>query len=273
MGRVERRMYKQQRKRKWLLLLILTVGIMILLVKRLPDDFISEYIPKPTETSSASSFDQTIEKREVTLAQDVWYAIQTGIFSTEDAARQKADAYAERGAPGTVIQDGAKWRVFIACYESEADAASVRTRLSTNQHVDTYLYPWTAPEVRLRLTGKAGQLDAVEAGFNLLNTAANTLRDAAIDLDAAQLTREDAAATVRALDDAIALWEETITKRFGKSVPPLLQSMLNITEGWNERREAVLKADNVTELSAALKAQAMGFFDEMIAWRNSLLTQ
>lgn len=273
MGRVERRMYKQRRRRKWrLFLLIFLVAVAVLAWKLLPEGFISEHIPMNTQSPS-SAFDQTIESREVTLSAETWYAIQTGVFSTEDAARQKADAYASRGAPGTVVQEGDKWRVFIACYETEGDASSVRTRLETNQRVDTYLYAWKLPEVRLRLTGKAGQLDTVEAGFTLLTTTAATLRDAAIDLDAAQITNDEAVQSVQALDDGITLWEETVRSRFGRSVPELLKSMLAITETWDARRDKILAAGNATDLSAALKAQAMGMYDEIGAWRNALLAQ
>lgn len=273
MGRVEKRMYKQRRRRRrWLMIMILLAVAGLVAWRRLPDGFISEHIPMRTKAPT-SAFDQTVESREVTLPQEAWYAIQTGVFSTEDAARQKADAYTSRGAPGTVIRDGEKWRVFIACYESETDAASVRTRLSANQHVDTYLYVWSLPEVRLRLTGKAGQLDTVEAGFTLLTSTAVTLRDAAIDLDAAQLTNDEAYEAVRAMDDAVTLWEEIVRSRFGKNAPQLLQSMLTVTENWDERRDVILAASNATDLSAALKAEAMGLYDELIAWRNALLAQ
>ena len=220
-----------------------------------------------------ASFDQTVESREVTLPAETWYAIQTGVFSNGEAARQKADAYASRGAPGKVVRDGDKWRVFIACYETEADASSVRTRLESNQHVDTYLYAWQLPEVRLRLTGKAGQLDTVEAGFTLLVSTAATLRDAAIDLDATQISNAEATSAVQALDDGISLWEETVRSRFGRNTPDLLKSMLAITDAWDDRRDAILAANNATDLSAALKAQAMGMYDEIIAWRSALLAQ
>ncbi len=273
MGRVERRMYKQQRRRRWrLFLLILLAAGLVLAWKLLPEGFISEHIPMTTKAPTAS-FDQTVESREVTLPEETWYAIQTGVFSSEDAARQKADDYVSRGAPGTVVQDGDKWRVFIACYETEADATSVRTRLETNQRVDTYLYAWTLPEVRLRLTGKAGQLDTVEAGFTLLVSAAAALRDASIDLDAAQISNAEAASAVHSLDDSITLWEETVRSRFGRNAPELLKSMLAITDAWDDRREAILAAGNATDLSAALKAQAMGMYDEIRAWRNALLAQ
>ncbi len=277
MGRVETRMYKRKRKRARTLRLVvlaaLLVAVVLLLWKGVPNDFISEHIGVPTPTPVTSAFDQAVETREVTLAEEIWYAIQTGVFSTEEAARQKADAYASRGAPGTVVQEGEKWRVFIACYDSEADASAVRNRLESNQKVDTYLYAWSCPEVRLRLTGKAGQLDTVEAGITLLVSAASALRDAAIELDAAQFTTGEAVQIADALDGQITLWEDTARSRFGKSLPDLVQDMMTITTAWDDKWQAIRDAANATELSAALKSQAMGMFQEIIVWRNALLAQ
>ncbi len=277
MGRVETRMYKRKRQRtkliRWGIILILLCGAAFLLWRGGTADFVSERIGIPTPTPRTSSFDRTQETREVTLPEEHWYAIQTGVFSTEEAARQKADAYTPRGAPGSVVKDGEKWRVFIACYGTEGEASAVRTRLEENQKVDTYLYAWKCPELRLRLTGMAGQLDAVEAGFTLLSSTASALRDTATALDAAQLTIQEAANAVAALNSQIGLWEETMHSRFGKSMPALGQGMLKITVNWDRRYEAVMAAETATDLSAALKAQAMGLYDEIIAWRSALSAQ
>ena len=277
MGRVETRMYRRRKRRskvlrRTVLVLILLLGG-VLLWRKYPSALVIERLGSPTATPLTSAYDQTVETREVTLAEENWYAIQTGVFSTEEAARQKADAYTDRGAPGTVVQDGEKWRVFIACYGTEGEASSVRTRLEQNQKVDTYLYTWTCPELRLRLTGKAGQLDAVEAGFTLLMSAAAALRDTATELDAAQLTTQEAAAAVDALDDQISLWEETIRSRFGRNLPDLVQDQLTIAANWEKRVALIAEASTATELSAALKGQAMGLYDEIIAWRRAFAAQ
>lgn len=277
MGRVETRMYKRRRKRartvRLMLLLGLVVVAVVLAARRLPEGFISERISLPTTTPLTSTFDQTVETREVTLAAETWYAIQTGVFSTQEAALQKADMYADRGAPGTVVKQGEKWRVFIACYGTEKEASAVRTRLETNQKVDTYLYAWECPELRLRLTAKAGLLDAVEAGFTLITSTAAALRETATNLDAAQLTTQEAAQAVAELDGQIELWEETVHQRFGKSIPALVQEMLDITGNWDARYSALRACADVTALSAELKSQAMGLFDEMIMWRTKLSAQ
>ena len=277
MGRVETRMYKRRQKRavrrRWMALLLLMAGAAALLWRGGQASFIAERIGLPTPTPGTADFDRTTESREVTLCAETWYAIQTGVFSTQEAALQKADAYTERGAPGTVVRQGEKWRVFIACYATEAEASAVRTRLETNQKVDTYLYTWECPELRLRLSGMAGQLDAAEAGFTLLTSTASALRDAAIQLDAAQLTTQEAADAAAALDGAITLWEDTARSRFGSSLPALLQDMLAITANWDARYAALCACGDATALSAELKAQAMGMFDEICTWRSALAAQ
>lgn len=277
MGRVETRMYKRKHQRsrafRVTVLLCLLGAAIWLAGTRLPKGLITELISVPTPTPVTSAYDQTVETREVTLAEETWYAIQTGVFSTQEAARQKADAYTQRGAPGTVVQEGEKWRVFIACYGTETDASAVRTRLEQNQKVDTYLYAWKCPQLRIRLTGKRGQLDAVEAGFTLLTSTASALRDTATSLDAAQLTTQEAISAVSALNGQITFWEDTIHSRFGKSAPALIESMLTITANWDGRCQRVQSAEDATSLSAALKAEAMSLYDEIIAWRNALAAQ
>ena len=277
MGRVETRIYRQkQRKakwRRWLLGIAAVMVLVVLLWRGGQAAFVTDYIGLPGPTPLESAFDRTVETREVTLNAETWYAIQTGVFSTQEAAVQKADAYTQRGAPGTVVRQGEKWRVFIACYGTEEEAAAVRTRLESNQKVDTYLYAWECPEVRLRLSGMAGQLDAAEAGFMLLTTTAATLRDTAMELDAAQLTNQEVMASARALDDQIALWEDTVRSRFGKSVPALVEGIMKITGGWDARYAALVAAQDATALSAALKAQAMGMFDDICTWRTALKAQ
>lgn len=277
MGRVETRMYRRRQKRaarlRWLLLLGILAVAAVLLVRGGQASFIMEHIGVPTPAPRTADFDRTTQTREVTLPAETWYAIQTGVFSTQEAAIQKADAYTQRGAPGTVVRQGEKWRVFIACYGTEGEASAVRTRLETNQKVDTYLYTWACPELCMRLSGMTGQLDAAEAGFTLLTSTATALRDTAMELDAAQLTTQEAAAAVDALDSAVKLWEETARSRFSGMMPPLFQDMLTITTNWDNRCAALRKAADATALSAALKAQAMGMFDEICTWRANLAAQ
>lgn len=278
MGRVERRMYRRRQKRaqvRRLLLLagLLVIGAGLLIRSGATQELLAERITSPSPTPVTAAFDETVETREVTLPAENWYAIQTGVFSAEESAAQKANAYSDRGAPGTVIQDGAKWRVFIACYGSESDASAVRTRLGESQRVETYLYTWSCPELRLRLTGMAGQLDVVEAGLSLLMQTAAQLRDTATLLDAGQLTTAEAHEAVVSMNDRLNLWAGTAKERFGKTLPNLINQMLTVTDGWAARKKTLDQAaDSATNLSAALKGQGMSLYDELVRLRASIST-
>lgn len=273
MTRVRRRRYRRRRRTGriavfLLLALALAAGVA---VWRRPQKLRAEGIAPPSPTPVTSAFDRSVVTREVELPSDVWYTIQTGVFSAREAAVEKAAAYADRGAPGTVVEDGGKWRVFIASYGREEDAAAVRERLGSLQRVETYLYAWTCPSLRLRLSGMAGQLDVAEAGLTLLSGAGAILRDAAGLLDAAQVTTAEALRTVEELDGQITLWAETARDRFGRQQPELVQQLLNIAQGWKTRCLALREAAGTPEaLSAALKTQGMQMYDEMIRLRSAL---
>lgn len=277
MGRVETRLYKRRQKRaallRGLVVILAAAGAVVWFFGRGQASFVMEKIGLSAPAPLTEGFDNTVTSREVTLPAEIWYAIQTGVFSTQEAALQKADAYTQRGAPGTVVKQGEKWRVFIACYGTEGEASAVRTRLETNQKVETYLYAWECPELRMRLTGMAGQLDAAEAGFTLLTSTAAALRDNAMELDAAQMATQEVVAAMDAVDTQITLWEDTVKSRFGRDIPALLKDMMSITANWDARYTALRAAEDATALSATLKAQAMGMYDEICTWRNNLAAQ
>lgn len=273
MARVERRVYRRRRRRRRMLLAVvaalLGVGAVVWYAAQ-GGGLMAERLTEPSPTPVTASFDRTVSTREVTLPEVTWYAIQTGVFSTQEAAEQKAEAYADRGAPGVVIRDGNKWRVFIACYRNEADAAAVRTRLGESQRVETYLYRWSCPELRLRLTGMAGQMDMVEAGLSQLTQNAAALLELSAQLDAAQLTEDEVRSEVTALRGQSDLWQRTARERFGASVPELVTQLIGAEEDFAARTEQILSTDSATALSAALKLQGMKLFDAAAALRSAI---
>ena len=274
MGRVEQRLYRQQMARRRLgrmivlTLLIFAAGALTI-TRNAASHLTAETIAQPTATPIAA-YDQTVVSREITLAAETWYAIQTGVFSNEDAAREKAELLTDRGAPGAVVEDGEKWRVFIACYGTETDAASVRQRLGENQRIETYLYRWICPELQLRLKGMAGQVDVAEAGFTLLLQAARTLRDTASLLDAGELTLTEAQEQITALDGQLTLWRQTAQERFGRNPPSPIKELLVLSDAWAQIRGNLENQDSKTALSAQLKLEGIGLFGRMIALRQGM---
>lgn len=276
MGRVEKRMYRRARGRS-LLRKLLAAGVLALVIlgvairRQAGNGLNADYLPTPTATPVASAYDETVEVRQVALEEVSWYAIQTGIYSTQAAAEENCDTYAKRGAPGYVNQDGDKWRVYIACYGDKEEAQTVRERLRGNQEVETFLHTWVCPGITLRLTGMAGQLDVAEAGLSMLGDAAAALRDTAALLDSGERTQAETLAVAEALDEQIRLWRETARSRFTKPYPALVDMELSMADRWDSKIAAISKADSATALSAAMKLQAMALFDESCALREALM--
>lgn len=275
MGRVERRVYRRKLARRRcvrtvVLLVLLVVAVAAVLGQERRARLSAEAITQPTATPIAVSYDQRLVEREVILPEETWYAIQTGVFSTQEAAQEKAGVLTQRGAPGAVVQDGDKWRVFIACYGTETDAASVRQHLGENQRVETYLYRWTCPELQLRLKGMAGQVDVVEAGFTLMMQSVRLLRDTASLLDAGELTQLEAKQALSEQESQVRLWEKTANDRFGRNPPSPVKELLNQLQAWTAALDACRQQETKTALSAQLKLEGIGLFENMVMLRATL---
>lgn len=279
MRRMERRMYKRRRGQARARRILLGVIILLLagMLWKTHDrvSFKAQTIADPTATPLTAAFDQTLQEREITLERETWYAIQTGVFSSEEAAKKKAQIYAGRGAPGYVTREDAKWRVFIACYGAKEDASAVRTRLSEAQGVETYLYEWTCPQLRLRLSGMAGQMDVLESGLKLMQQTAVMLRDHAALLDSGEKTASDIQTMVQAMDEQVSLWAQVTMDRFARPYPAVIGSLLGWTEAWERASQGLNKAakSGPTELSAELKARGMALFEWNIRFREELNAQ
>lgn len=231
-------------------------------------------VTHPTPTPVTAGFDETVVSREITLEGVTWYALQTGIFSTRQAAEARAVAYSDRGAPGYVHPDGDRFRVLIACYGTESDAAAVRDRLASRQEVDVYLHRWALPEMTLRLTGMAGQLDVAEAGLHLIRQSASLLRDTAIALDRSEEDASGALEILASLDEQHRLWRLTVRQRFGQPYPALIGDLLSLADQW-DARYAVLQRESASPaaLSAAMKIQSMTAYDDLSQLRTRLGAQ
>lgn len=276
MGRVERRQYRRRQTQATAaraLLILSAVVIVCGLLSRVRDGGLRVTpVAAPTPTAVASAYDETEVTREVTLPDETWYAIQTGVYTSEEAAVTRASAYADRGAPGAVVHEGDKYRVFIACFGDKADAQAVRTRLGDRQGVETYLYAWSCAPLTLRLSGMTGQVDVAEAGLGLCLNAAVQLRDAAGALDQGGMTTDEVIAVLTAQEDQLAAWQSAVQDRFDRPYPPLLQAELGLTDAWRNEARMIRDAarQGVTALSAQVKCSAIRLFAQVIDMRAGL---
>lgn len=277
MSRVEKRIYRRQKRWNALQKLLLFLSALVVTAGlaarfRGGDELQVSSVAMPTPTPIAAAYDETVETREITLPEVVWYAIQTGLYSEESAAVTRSQDYASRGAPGLVVPDNGKWRVLIASFGLKEDAAAVREKLSENQQVSTYLYAWACPELKLRMTGMAGQLDVAEAGLSQALQVAERLREAAIDLDTGEMTASEVLALLKDVQSQLQVWSATAQKRFGKPYPDLVAQELALAEAWPRQQSTIERAarEGATQLSAALKLEAMSLYGQVVAMRSGL---
>lgn len=278
MRRMERRMYRRARGQAMIRRVLLGAAAIVIIAglagrRNGAQVMTAQPLSAPTSTPVAAAFDETVETREVTLAAETWYAIQTGVYSTRDAAEAYVNAYADRGAPGYIAQDGGKWRVFIACYGEKSDASTVRERLASAQNVETYLFEWTGEPLRLRLTGMIGQLDVVEAGLSLRRQTASQLRDDAALLDSGNVTAEEERRSIQSLDDQVTLWADTARDRFPRPYPALVDALLAWADDWQAAAAELERTEDPTALSALLKGRAMALHAADIAFRAEMNAQ
>ena len=140
MSRVQRRIYQQRRERIFFRRIILMFTLLVILAglaSRLDtrNAIKADPVLQPTPTPVSRSYDETPDTREFILPAGTWYTLQTGIYTDEAAARQKAEEFSNRGAPGFVLQDGDRYRVLIAAYATQDDADTVRALMQESRAV------------------------------------------------------------------------------------------------------------------------------------------
>lgn len=239
------------------------------------EELTASVVATPTPTPLTAAFDETVETRQVTCPAETWYCLQTGVFSTAQAAEEKSGAYADRGAPGYVALDGDKYRVLLSAYGTQEEAQRVRERLDTQQAVDTYIHEMTRPELPLQLTGMRGQLDVIEAAMALLPALADQWRDAALLVDRGEMTLEETQRMAAESLEQCQVMLEVLTQRFVSPVPALAQRLeLLCTAGAEAaaRLEEAARRD-LTTASAQLKMEALGLHYGMKTAWEALLAQ
>ena len=87
MGRVEKRMYRRAKGRSRLKRLLLALSAVVIVLglalRGQRGSLDAQHVPNPTPTPVTRSFDETVLTREIALEPVEWFAIQTGIYSTQ----------------------------------------------------------------------------------------------------------------------------------------------------------------------------------------------
>lgn len=216
-------------------------------------------VATPSPTPLTAAFDEAMGTRQLLLEAEGWYCLQSGVFSTLEAAQAKSGAYAGRGAPGFVAPDGDKFRVLLSAYGAREDALRVKDRLSAQQGVETYIYEMIRPALHLQLSGMRGQLDVIDAATALLPTLARSWRDAALLVDQGELTPGELTALAGEGAEQSRVMLRVLEERFLSPAPPLARQLQQLCSGAEASAERIGEAaqDSLTAASAQLKMEAL----------------
>lgn len=215
-GRLETRRIKVRRRFRRtlcvLLLLPLLAGGLWYLRGKEPAFF--SLTPSPT----LSPDEQATGEQVLELPGETWYALQLGVFSSEEAAKALADSYMTKGAASYIFSDGGSWRVLAAAYDTRAKAQAVSGRLKNEHAIETYIFELSRGGLTVKVRGQKAQLAALENAYACLSGAGTLLSGLSEGLDDYSRTLDETKEALASEEQTARVLREKLTALF--SAPP-----------------------------------------------------
>jgi hypothetical protein len=227
--------------------------------------------PTATPTVFSTAFDETPASREITLEARSWYAIQLGSFENEQSAKTQAQSYTARGAAGYVRNDGGRFRVLAALYPLKEDAQSVREQLRAQHEIDSYVYEISLPVIKFDVKGMAGQLDALDAAMQYLNTAMEKFCSISVSLDKRDLNMEQQLTALNEVSSQADTLRTVLSQRLNapgyKVVGDLTGLLSQISQACKTVTDA--SAQGSVAMATQMKYQTLSLLTAVETYRNT----
>ena len=212
------------------------------------------------------------EERILTLPGHTWFALQLGVFDSEEAAESLAASYRSRGAGGYVrTQD--QYRVLAAAYAARADAQAVLTQLRTLHQVDAVLTEIVQPEVTLRLTGRPEQLTALSDACDALEQLSIELAALSNDLDRGAADRQTTLDALRSHRETLTALKSRIDKQFGENAPDTVRKAAEMLDALSLSLGEALSVQGTAALGARVKYAQLQCLCRMADYAEALSRQ
>ncbi len=208
----------------------------------------------PTPIPTDAVFDETMESREITLPFRTWYALQMGVFEKEDAAKELAQSYRQRGAAGYIWADS-RYRTLGALYTTQEDVQRVRSQLRDSHGIDSYVYEITLPALELRMKGMKGQLDILEAAFLHADDLVSRLQELSVLMDRQEYSGAEAVEAVKSLQAQMQTVALRLGQRFSEPRHAAVQGLMDNFTAFDPL--ALDASQSSVALAAELKYQAL----------------
>lgn len=152
-----------------------------------------------TLANSGSRTDITVELPAISC-----YALQMGVFSTQENASEIANTIKAQGAGGYVYNEGGMFRVLAMGYADETSAKSVRDRLrSTGNDCALHIIEADKRTFIVTTDSSSEQEAAVRAAFSAMYNAQKQLIDFAIAFDKENMSPTAAIDKVRDMKEEL----------------------------------------------------------------------
>lgn len=220
----------------------------------------------PPASSGPSSGTSDTEKEDVTLSGQTIYALQAGVFQDADNAQDLSASLAEKGGAGYIWNDGEVYRVFLAGYQTQAEADSVKTRLQSDQSMETKVYEIVTEKVTLQIETDAQTLETIQNAIAMADGLPTQLMELSLSLDKGDLgltaAKEKAAALYKEAGELKNKVDETgqnTDNNIIKGLSEFYQSACNSLEKLSAETDTVALSSQIKQayLSAGVAKQAL----------------
>ena len=215
----------------WFVTLLTVVVVLSGLFTRSHTDTVIQPVATATPLPLEESFDETMDSCEWSLPEADWYALQLGAFDSEDSALALAEQFRMRGAAGYLWHQD-RYRVLAAIYPTEEDARAVRTQISQQHGVDSYLCRITLPGVQVSMQGMRGQIEILQAGFLHAADLVAQLQACSLLADHSGADTAELLATLKAASEQTSLVAARIRQRFPEPRNACADGLLRLLEGF-----------------------------------------
>lgn len=142
------------------------------------------------------------QQTELRVEGQTYYALQLGVFSEKANAETLSRQMQARAAGGYIYEDGERFRVFAAVYDSREAARTVKKQLMEQNGIDSSLYELSAAPAALRITAPEAQSSAVQEGFSQMESVCSELLSLCEAFDRKEVTAAQAKEQLRSLAEA-----------------------------------------------------------------------
>lgn len=154
------------------------------------------------EVSSETGVSNEVSAEITFPAMKMWL-LQVGAFGEKDNAEKSAGEIADMGGAGYILEEDGTYRVIIAGYAKEEDAANVKERLKTEQNMESKLLELSAESAVYTMKTEQSVIDTFAAAAEECGNYPALLMELSLRLDKGGISAAEAKNELSEMKDQI----------------------------------------------------------------------